>query len=144
MCVCVTVRMRLLGQTVCVPLQLPSLEWLLLDAASCSGAASGPMTSRDGEQSAAAAAPTADLAPAATAAQVPQGPTAAKAAEVAIEEAAKGSPADAELQGTTAVSAKAADNSIAGASPATRLQSTSGRCADRPPVSITHRQQPVI
>lgn len=132
------------GRTVCVPLQLPSLEWLLLDAASCSGAASGPATPQHAEQSAAAAAPAVDPGPAADkasdwpiAAQVPHGTTAAEAAEAPTEEAAEDSSADAKSQGATAFSATAADNSIAGASSATCLQSALSHCVDSPPVSIT-------
>ena len=143
LCVAVTVGMHLcLDTSICVPLQLPSLEWLLLDAASCSGATSAPPTSRDGEQAAAAAAPAVDPEPAAgdwpTAAQVPHGTTAAEAAEAPTEEAAEKSAADAELQDATAVTAQAAHAGIAGDGFATLLQNTSGRYADSPPVSTTH------
>ena len=115
-----------------------------MDAASCSGATSAPTTSRDGEQSAAAAAPAADSEPAAAealdwapAAQVSHGTTAAEAAEVPFEEAAEETAADAERD-ATAVTAKAAYDSVAGDGSATLLQDTSGRCADSPAVSITH------
>jgi hypothetical protein len=122
-------------------LQLPTLEWLLLDAASCSGATSAPETSQSADRLAAAGAPAAGLQPAA--AEVPDQTISAQGADAPDRPSAENSAAagndlqDAAAEAATAV--KAADAGIAEESSTTLARDASVHTVSSPLVSTYSR-----
>ena len=123
-------------------LQLPSLEWLLLDAASCSGATRTPETFQSTDPSAAEGAPAAE--PHSAAAEPQDDISAAEAADAESEPWSETPAAGFDEQQTAtaaaaaaaAAAAKAEHDDITSGSSAPPVQDAPGQSADSDTVSV--------